>query len=55
MKTVIFEGYFYKKKKDSFIYVDVFKSFDLILYDMILLNLLIVGHDMLPKYLSLNV
>ena len=39
----------------SFIIVDVFKSFDLILYDMILLNLLIVGNDMLPNYLSLNV
>jgi len=25
------------------------------LHDIILLNLLIVGHDMLPKYLSLNV
>ena len=40
-ETVIFEGYLYAKH--------------LILYDIILLYLSIVGHDMLPKYLSLNV
>jgi len=39
----------------TFITVDVFKSFYLILHDIILLKLLFVGHDMLPKYLSLNV
>ena len=40
-ETVIFEGYLYAKH--------------LILYDIILLYSSIVGHDMLPKYLSLNV
>jgi len=39
----------------SFIIVDVFKSFDFILHDIILLNLLIVDHGMLPTYLSINV
>ena len=51
-ETIIFVGYFCIA---SFIHFDVFQSFDFILYDIILLNVLIVGHDMLPKYVSLNV
>ena len=43
------EGYFYTKTS-SFINVDVFNRFDFILHDIILLHLLIVGHDMLPTY-----
>jgi len=50
--TVICVGYFYAK---TFLNVDVFKSFDFILHDIILLNVLIVGDGMLTKYLSLNV
>jgi len=44
-----------RKTHASFIHFDVFKSFDLILHDIIVLNLLIVVHKMLPKYLYLNV
>ena len=47
MKQLYLKGIF---TQTSFINFDVFKSFDFILHDIILLNLLIVGHDMLPKY-----
>ena len=42
-------GLILSKNIFSFINVDVFKSFDLLLHDIILLNVSIVGHAMLPK------
>ena len=43
---------FLRKNRPSFIYVDAFKRFDLILHDIILLNWWSVGHELLPRYLS---